>query len=81
MALEYAFIVRNCELTADVRGKSTEEKAQIIAERLAGMMEPLHASIESFDNGGWEIRSHNMVEVNGSLIVTFLVCRERPTHR
>ena len=81
MAVEYAFVVRSCELPFDVLTKSAEAKAQIVAEKLAGMIDALHASIDSFDNGGWEVRSHNLIELNGSLVVTFLVCREHGPRR
>ena len=81
LGVEYAFVVRSCELPFEILTKSAEDKGQIIAEQLAGMMEGLHASIDSFDKGGWEIRSHNLIELNGSLVVTFLVYREHgPQH-
>lgn len=68
--MEYAFLVRTCDLPV-----SGPESSQFIARELAAMAEPLQRSLESFDNGGWHVISHDVTQVNGTLIVSFLMSR------
>ena len=73
---EYAFLVQTCELPAP--GASGQTRAQVIAEKLAALSEPLRLSLNSFDHGGWQVLSHHLLESNGLLIVSFLMSRPKP---
>jgi hypothetical protein len=79
--MEYAFLVQACELGID--GKACQvDRGQAIAERLAALGEPLRLSLNSFDQGGWQVLSHDVMETNGSLVVSFLIFRQqRPNLR
>jgi hypothetical protein len=70
---EYAFLVQTCQIPDSASG---ETRAHTIAEQLVKMMETLRSSLSSFDSGGWRVVSHDLLETNGSLIVSFLICRE-----
>jgi hypothetical protein len=72
---EYAFLIKKCEFPDFALAEGDE--AQLIAERLAGLGGPLQTSLESFDDGGWRVLSHDLLRSNGSLIVSFLICRQR----
>jgi hypothetical protein len=72
---EYAFLVRSCELPAGMKMESADFRGHVIAEKLGMLVESLHQSLESFDQGGWQVLSHNLLEANDSLVVSFLICR------
>ena len=72
--MEYGFLVQTCELPAV--NAPAECRAQIIAEKLAALNEPLQRSLVSFQAGGWRIVSHDLLQTNESLIITFLIGRE-----
>jgi hypothetical protein len=72
---EYAFLVQTCELPESTG--SGGDEALLIADKLASVSEPLQNSLDSFDHGGWRVLSHHLLRTNGSLIVSFLVCRQR----
>ena len=73
-------LVQTCSLPAN--GDATSEiRAQIIAERLAGSVEGLTRSLGTLDDGGWQVLSHDVLETNGSLVVSFLVFRPGPGRR
>jgi hypothetical protein len=74
-ATEYAFLVQTCELPESAG--SAADEALLIADKLASVGEPLQNSLATFDNGGWRVLSHHLLRTNGSLIVSFLVCRQR----
>ena len=74
---EYAFLVQTCEISSAV--PVGESRSQVIAEKLVNMIEMLRSSLDSFDHGGWRALSHDVLETNGSLIVSFLICREERT--
>jgi hypothetical protein len=71
---EYAFLVQTCELPESA---SSADEALLIADKLASVGEPLQNSLASFDNGGWRVLSHHLLRTNGSLVVSFLICRQR----
>ena len=73
---EYAFLVQTCDLPENRVG-ATEDPGRVIAEQLLTLNKRLHASLASLDDGGWRVLSHHLLETNGSLIVSFLICRER----
>jgi len=77
--LEYAFFVQTCELPEDMVGASAEYRGRVIASKLSELAEPLHQSLEHFDNGGWKVLSHDLLQADGSLVVSFLICRQRET--
>ena len=70
---EYAFLVHACEISDAAPG---EARSQVIAQKLFNMIGTLRASLDSFDRGGWRVLSHDLLETNGSLVVSFLICRE-----
>ena len=72
---EYAFLVRSCELPVGMVAESAECRGRVIAEKLGTMVESLHQSLESFDDGGWQVLSHTLLEAPKSLVVSFLICR------
>src|SRR5260370_22295427 len=76
-AMDYAFMVQTCDLPPGAAATSGEKQAALIAEALMALWEPLEKSLESFDHGGWRILSHDLMQAHGSLIVTFLICRQR----
>jgi len=75
--MEYAFLVQTCELP-EIDGEAWQEnRGQVIAERLAALGEPLRRTLNSFDQGGWQVLSHDVMETNGSLVVSFLIFRQQ----
>jgi hypothetical protein len=74
---EYAFLVRSCELPANMIAESADFRGRVIAEKLGTFVESLHQSLESFDDGGWQVLSHTLLETNDSLVVSFLIYRRR----
>jgi hypothetical protein len=76
--MEYAFLVQTCDLPPDIASIPADESGRLIAQGLAALAEPLQRSLESFDRGGWHVVSHNVAQVNGALILTFLITRQRP---
>jgi len=80
--MEYAFLVQTCELPGIGGEAPQEDRGQAIAERLAELGEPLRRTLNSFDQGGWQVLSHDVMESNGSLVVSFLIFRQqRPNSR
>jgi hypothetical protein len=75
--MEYAFLVQARDLPPGSAAISGGQQAELIAETLTELCEPLENSLESFDRGGWRILSHDLMQANGSLIVSFLICRQR----
>ena len=79
--MEYGFLVQTCDLPT--AAASVGERAEAIANSLASLSEPIHRSLESLDSGGWQVVSHNVLQTDNSLIVTFLIGRNakvRPGH-
>lgn len=74
--MEYAFLVQTCELP-DIGREARQDRGQVIAERLAALGEPLRRALNSFDQGGWQVLSHDVLETNGSLVVSFLIFRRQ----
>jgi hypothetical protein len=74
--MEYAFLVRTCELSP-VSANSEAKRETLIAEKLSELCGLLESSLESLDDGGWRVLSHDVTQDNDSLIVTFLLCRPR----
>ena len=72
---EYAFLVRSCELPAGMKAESADYRGRVIAEKLGTLVESLHQSLETFDDGGWQVLSHTLLEADDSLVVSFLICR------
>ena len=75
--MEYAFLVQTRELPHRSGEESGEKQDEFIAETLMELCAPLENSLDSLDNGGWRVLSHDVMQTNGSLIVSFLICRER----
>ena len=73
--MEYAFLVQTCELAIGEEVPQ-EDRGQAIAERLA-LGEPLQRTLNSFDQGGWQVLSHDVMETKGSLVVSFLIFRQQ----
>jgi hypothetical protein len=74
--MEYAFLVQTCEPPETDR-EAWQDRGQVIAERLAALGEPLRGALNSFDQGGWQVLSHDVLETNGSLVVSFLIFRRQ----
>jgi hypothetical protein len=74
--MEYAFLVQTCELP-EIDREAWQDRGQVIAERLAALGEPLRRALNSFDQGGWQVLSHDVLETNGSLVVSFLIFRQQ----
>ena len=74
--MEYAFLVQTCELP-EIDREAWQDRGQVIAERLAALGEPLRRALNSFDQGGWQVLSHDVLETNGSLVVSFLIFRRQ----
>ena len=76
--MEYAFLVQTRDLPHTFV-QSGRQQGELIAETLIELCAPLESSLESFDNGGWRVLSHDVMHTNGALIVSFLICRPRRT--
>ena len=74
---EYAFLVQSCEVPLTSTETSAAERGHLIAEKLVAMTETLRLGLRSFDHGGWYVLSHDVLESHGSVIVSFLICREQ----
>ena len=72
--MEYGFLVQTCDLPA--ANAPGECRAEMIAEKLAGLNETLQRSLASFQAGGWRIVSHDLLQTNESLVITFVIGRE-----
>jgi len=75
--MEYGFLIQTCDLPADIDSLPAQEKTQLVAQRMAESAELLQKSVRSFDEGGWAVVSHNVIQMDGSLILSFLIKRER----
>ena len=73
---EYAMLIQTCPIPA-AEEASGEDRAQMIAERLASSTQGLTRGLESLDSGGWQVLSHDVLETHGVLVVTFLVFRQQ----
>ena len=73
---EYAMLIQTCPIPP-AEESSGEERAQMIAERLASSTQGLTRGLESLDSGGWQVLSHDVLETHGTLVVSFLVFRQR----
>jgi len=54
---------------------AAECRGRVIAEKPGTLVESLHHSLESFDDGGWQVLSHTLLEAPKFLVVSFRVCR------
>ena len=75
--MEYAFLVQTRTLRRRAQTESGEKQAEFIAETLMEFCAPLENSLDSLDNGGWRVLSHDVMQANVTLIVSFLICRDR----
>lgn len=75
--MEYAFLIQTCDLPSNMGSLSSQERTQLVVQRMAESAEPLQKSLGSFDDGGWTVVSHNVMQTEGSLILSFLIKRER----
>jgi hypothetical protein len=69
-------LIQTCPMPS-VSDAPFEERAQMIAERLASSTEGLSRGLDSLDSGGWQVLSHHVLETAGTLVVSFLVFRQR----
>jgi hypothetical protein len=75
--MEYAFLVHTRDLPPDASAQSGRQQGELIAETLMELCAPLESGLESFDDGGWRVLSHDVMQANGSLVISFLICRPR----
>ena len=75
--MEYAFLVQTRALPHRSSPESGEKQGEFIAETLMELCAPLENTLGSLDSGGWRVLSHDVMQANGTLVVSFLICRER----
>src|SRR5215467_532124 len=75
--MEYAFLVQTRALPHFSPAESGSKEGEFIAETLMELCAPLENSLDSLDSGGWRVLSHDVMQSNGTLIVSFLICRDR----
>ena len=75
--MEYAFLVQTRTLPTRSPVESGDKQGEFIAETLMDLCAPLENSLDSLDSGGWRVLSHDVMQANGTLIVSFLICRDR----
>ncbi len=75
--MEYAFLVQTREIPHGASSVSGKKQGEFIAETLVELCASLENSLDSFDQGGWRALSHDVMQADGSLIVSFLICRPR----
>lgn len=75
---EYAMLIQTCSLPDSSLG-SSERRAELIAERLASSTQGLSVGLETLDSGGWQVLSHDVLETQGTLVVSFLIFRQQRT--
>ena len=75
--MEYAFLVQTRDLPHRLPGESGDRQGEFIAETLMELCAPLENSLDSLDSGGWRVLSHDVMQSNGTLVVSFLICRDR----
>ena len=69
-------LVQTCSIPPNGADSCTEARAQMIAERLASSIEGLQRSLESLDQGVWQVLSHDVLDTGDSLVVSFLIFRQ-----
>ena len=72
---EYAMLVQTCSCSLDDAMRS-EEPGELIAKTLAASAEGLTRNLSTLDGGGWQVLSHDVLETNGVLVVSFLIFRQ-----
>jgi hypothetical protein len=75
--MEYGFLIQTCDLPADLDSLSSQERTQLVAQRMAESAELLQNSVRSLDDGGWTVVSHNVMRMDSALILSFLITREQ----
>jgi hypothetical protein len=75
--MEYAFLVQTRTLPHTAPGESGGKQGEFIGKTLMECCAPLENSLGSLDSGGWRVLSNDVMQSNGTLIVSFLICRDR----
>lgn len=74
---EHALIVQAIPLPKDISALSPNDISQILGGSLSELAGTIDTAVKTFDGGGWQVISHDMLVVGEALVVTFLVRRLR----
>jgi hypothetical protein len=74
---EHGLVVQSSPLPGHWPDLDTRGVAEVLSAAFLEVTSALDSSLAVLDGGGWEVVSHNVLIVNRSVVVNFLVRRPR----
>lgn len=74
---EYAFMVRSMELSLNVSSKTPDEIGRELSIDLMDLAHDVNKQLKTPVGNDWEIVSHGLTRLDGHLVASFLISRDR----